>query len=100
MASGKAYTFTIESDHTAFTYLYDGFGSFGETRIAATRLVVFGSGERINVQAEEKGARFLLVSGKPLGEPIARYGPFVMNTQEEIQKALQDLRDGTFVMKP
>ena len=43
------------------------------------------------------GARFLLVSGAPLGEPIARYGPFVMNTREEIQKALQDLRDGTFV---
>lgn len=100
LAPGKGYTFTVENDHTALVYLYDGFGTFGETGIAATRLVVFGSGVLINVTAGEKGARFLLISGKPLGEPIARYGPFVMNTQEEIQKALQDLRDGTFVMKP
>lgn len=100
LAPGKGYTFTVENDHTALAYLYDGFGTLGETGIAATRLVVFGSGVLINVTAGEKGARFLLISGKPLGEPIARYGPFVMNTQEEIQKALQDLRDGTFVMKP
>ncbi|MGD8474968.1 MAG: pirin-like C-terminal cupin domain-containing protein, partial [Anaerolineae bacterium] len=45
----------------------------------------------------EQGARFLLVSGKPLGEPVARYGPFVMNTKEEIRQALEDLRNGTFV---
>ncbi len=100
LAPGKGYTFTVENDHTALAYLYDGFGTLGETGIAATRLVVFGSGVLINVTAGEKGARFLLISGKLLGEPIARYGPFVMNTQEEIQKALQDLRDGTFVMKP
>jgi len=99
LVAGKEYIFTVENDHTALAYLYDGFARFGGTGIAATRLVVFGTGEKINVQAEEKGARFLLISGKPLGEPIARYGPFVMNTQEEIQKALQDLRDGTFVMK-
>ncbi len=49
------------------------------------------------VRGGERPARFLLVSGKPLGEPIARYGPFVMNTREEIEQALRDLRDGTFV---
>jgi hypothetical protein len=49
------------------------------------------------VRAGEQPVRFLLVSGKPLGEPIARYGPFVMNTREEIEQALRDLRDGSFV---
>ncbi len=60
-------------------------------------MVVFGDGDEVRVRTHDSGARFLLVSGKPLGEPIARYGPFVMNTREEILKALQDLRDGTFV---
>jgi Pirin-related protein len=58
---------------------------------------VFGDGDEVVVRAGEGGVRFLLVSGKPLGEPIARYGPFVMNTREEIMKALEDLRNGTFV---
>jgi hypothetical protein len=51
----------------------------------------------VNVKASADGARFLLVSGLPLGEPIARYGPFVMNTREEINQALMELRDGTFI---
>lgn len=97
---GKEYEFSIASDHTAFAYLYDGSGLFGESSIDATRLVIFGNGELIRTKAGSKGMKFLLVSGKPLGEPIARYGPFVMNTQEEIARALQDLRNGTFVMKP
>jgi hypothetical protein len=59
--------------------------------------LVFSVGSQVEVTAGKQGARFLLVSGKPLGEPIARYGPFVMNTQEEIQQALQDLRNGTFI---
>ena len=71
-----------------------------DNMVEATRLVIFGEGDLLKVTAGENGARFLLVSGKPLGEPIARYGPFVMNTQEEIQQALQDLRNGTFVMQP
>ena len=65
--------------------------------VAAPRLVVFGDGDSVQVRAGEKGVRFLLVSGKPLNEPIARYGPFVMNTQEEIRQAVAELRAGTFV---
>ena len=53
----------------------------------------------IEAGADREPVRFLLVSGKPLNEPIARYGPFVMNTQEEVQQALEDLRNGTFVMR-
>ena len=51
----------------------------------------------MNVRTVDMPARYLLVSGKPIGEPIARYGPFVMNTAEEIEQALRDLRNGTFV---
>ena len=57
-------------------------------------LVVFGSGDEVVVQAGEEGVRFLLVSGRPLREPIAWHGPIVMNTQAEIRQAMRDLRDG------
>jgi redox-sensitive bicupin YhaK (pirin superfamily) len=59
--------------------------------------VVFGDGDSISVETADSPARFLLASGKPLHEPIARHGPFVMNTREEIEQALRDLRSGTFV---
>jgi redox-sensitive bicupin YhaK (pirin superfamily) len=60
---------------------------------------VFGDGDAVTVRTGDAPVRFLLISGKPLNEPIARYGPFVMNTKEEIDQALEDLRNGTFVRK-
>jgi redox-sensitive bicupin YhaK (pirin superfamily) len=60
-------------------------------------LVVFDSGDEITVQAGEKGIRFLLVSGKPIEEPVAWYGPIVMNTQAELRRAVADLQRGTFI---
>ena len=60
-------------------------------------LVVFDSGDEVVLQAGEQGVRFLLVSGRPLREPIAWHGPIVMNTQAEIRQALTDLRDGSFI---
>jgi hypothetical protein len=60
-------------------------------------LVLFDRGDEVVVQAGEQGIRFLLVSGRPLREPVAWYGPIVMNTEEELQKAWTDLRDGTFL---
>ena len=65
----------------------------------APQLAVFGDGDEVRVEADGSAVRFLLVSGKPLGEPIARYGPFVMNTREELQLALQDLQNDTFVWR-
>ena len=90
----------VEKGHTAFAYVFEGqavFGSDGAKPIKHPRLVEFGDGDHVAAQATDQPVRFLLVSGKPLNEPIARYGPFVMNTQEEIQQALEDLRNGTFV---
>jgi quercetin 2,3-dioxygenase len=60
-------------------------------------LVLFDTGDEVTVQAGEHGIRFLLISGKPLEEPVAWYGPIVMNTQAELRQALADLRDGTFI---
>jgi hypothetical protein len=58
---------------------------------------MFGGGDEVVVQAGEAGIRFLLVSGRPLKEPVAWYGPIVMNTREELQEAVSQLRDGTFI---
>jgi hypothetical protein len=60
-------------------------------------LVVFDSGEEITVQAGEQGIRFLLVSGKPIREPVAWQGPIVMNTKDELRQAFEELRAGTFL---
>ncbi len=60
-------------------------------------LVLFDSGDEVVVQAGEEGIRFLLVSGKPIQEPVAWYGPIVMNTEAEIRQAVSELRNGTFI---
>jgi redox-sensitive bicupin YhaK (pirin superfamily) len=93
----------IEKGHTAFAYVFEGEGRFGITgagegvTVSHPRLVVLDDGDLVEIRTAGQPVRFLLVSGKPLYEPIARYGPFVMNTQEEIEQALRDLRNGTFV---
>ena len=65
--------------------------------ISAPRLVTFGDGDFVSVRTKDQSARFIMASGKPLNESVARYGPFVMNTRAEIEQALEDLRRGTFV---
>ena len=66
-------------------------------KVGDRSLVLFDSGDEITVQAGDKGIRFLLVSGKPIQEPVAWYGPIVMNTQAELQQAVAELRNGTFI---
>ena len=93
----------IERGHTAFAYVFEGEAKFAGddqqdgTKVSHTRLIVLGDGDYLKVTTGETPVRFLLVSGKPLHEPIARYGPFVMNTQDEIKQTLRELREGTFV---
>jgi len=93
----------IHRGHTAFAYVFEGEAKFAGddkddgTMISHPRLVVLGDGDYVKVVTGESPVRFLLISGKPLHEPIARYGPFVMNTEEEIEQTLQELRQGTFV---
>jgi redox-sensitive bicupin YhaK (pirin superfamily) len=103
LPAGGSFVQAVEQGHTAFAYVFAGEGRFGVTdegegeAVGHPTLVVFGDGDRVEVRAAAQPVRFLFVSGKPLYEPIARYGPFVMNTAEEIEQALRDLRNGTFV---
>ena len=115
---GKRKTFKVEVDRHAFAYIFAGSGSFRaasqpfgvltekevdgqELKIREQTgnrsLVVFDRGDEVTVQAGEQGIRFLLVSGKPIEEPVAWYGPIVMNTQAELQQAVSELQNGTFI---
>jgi len=87
----------VTKGHNALAYVFEGEGMFGDNVILSPKLVVFGDGDVVEARTGKTPVRFLLVSGKPLNEPIARYGPFVMNTREEIEQALEDLRNGTFM---
>ncbi len=97
----SSFTHPIERGHSAFAYVFEGEAKFADGKNGATvsspKLVVLGDGDAVEVSTETAPVRFLLVSGKPLGEPVARYGPFVMNTKEEIEQTLKDLRQGTFI---
>lgn len=86
----------VPEGHTAFLYTYEGAGSAGDTALSPKTLAILSSGEVIRVTSNETDARFLCIAARPLNEPIARYGPFVMNTREEIHQAFDDFRNGRF----
>jgi hypothetical protein len=114
---GRRKTLPVEASSHAFAYVFEGSGNFrdasqplpvkteqvgdtvGRTNGDAENrsLVLFDTGSEVTVQAGEKGIRFLLVSGKPIEEPVAWYGPIVMNTPEELREAWAELKDGTFI---
>ena len=117
---GKRKTFRVEVDRHAFAYIFAGSGAFVSASVpfgvltekeidgqevklreqtGNRSLVVFDRGDEVTVQAGEEGIRFLLVSGKPIEEPVAWYGPIVMNTQAELNQAVSELRNGTFIKK-
>ena len=103
LAPGARFEQPTPRGQTALLYLFQGEVAVGGATVAegtlvqATRLVILGDGDVVRVHAAGGPARFLLLSAQPLDEPSARWGPFVMNTPEEIQQALQELRAGTFV---
>ena len=115
--AGRRRTLPVETTRNAFAYVFAGAGKFcnasGPLEVPTEpagwadttppsaadnrSLVLFDRGDEVTVQAGEEGLRFLLVSGRPLGEPVAWYGPIVMNTQAELQQAVSELRSGTFI---
>jgi redox-sensitive bicupin YhaK (pirin superfamily) len=119
VAPGRKKTLKVEVDRNAFAYVFAGSGTFGYAskpfgvlhehegphgeeilvrEDAGDRsLVMFDRGDEVTVQAGDEGVRFLLVSGRPIKEPVAWYGPIVMNTREELAQAIRDLREGTFI---
>jgi quercetin 2,3-dioxygenase len=117
---GRRKSLPVETSRHAFAYVFEGSGTFGgasqpfgvltekqvdDREIRAREqtgnrsLVLFDTGEEVTVAAGPEGIRFLLVSGTPIEEPVAWYGPIVMNTQAQLQQALAELRDGTFIKR-
>ena len=99
LPAGVSFREAVPRGHTAFAYVDHGEVRFGpEQRVAgAPALVIFGEGDLVEAAAGAGGGRFLLAAARPLHEPIARYGPFVMNTKTEIEQTLKELRDGSFI---
>ena len=118
--AGKRKRLKVEDFRQAFAYIFEGSADFSDAsqpfgvlreaqvngaemlvrdRVGNRSLVVFGAGDEISVQAGDEGVRFLLVSGRPLREPIAWHGPIVMNTDAEIRQAMTDLRSGSFIRR-
>lgn len=109
--AGKRKTLPVETTRHAFAYVFDGSGKFGnasgpqpvptetgfDTDAENRSLILFGRGDEVVVEAGEEGVRFLLVSGKAIAEPVAWYGPIVMNTEEELRQAFDELQRGTFL---
>jgi redox-sensitive bicupin YhaK (pirin superfamily) len=96
----SAYRHPTKMGHTVFAYLFEGDGFFDPERdrlIEGDSLIVFDDGDHVAVSTGDQPVRFLLISGRPIGEPVAWYGPIVMNTQEELQLAFQEYRNGTFI---
>jgi redox-sensitive bicupin YhaK (pirin superfamily) len=115
---GKRKTFKVDTYRKAFAYIFAGSGTFRDAStpigvkvekevngeelnirdLSGNRtLVVFDTGDEVTVQAGDQGIRFLLVSGKPIEEPVAWHGPIVMNSREEIMQAMAELQNGTFI---
>ena len=115
---GKRKTLAVEVERHAFAYVFEGSGDFraasapfgvltertdganptiAREETGNRSLVLFDRGDEVTVQAGDRGIRFLLVSGKPIEEPVAWHGPIVMNTQAELQQAFAELRNGTFI---
>jgi redox-sensitive bicupin YhaK (pirin superfamily) len=92
----------VQPGHTLLAYVFDGEGDFGATdeesgkKLHQGRLAVFSDGDLVRVTTADSPVRFLLLAARPLGEPMARYGPFVMNDEAEIRQAFQDYREGKF----
>ena len=97
LPAGSSFNQPVDAGFNAFTYTYRGVVMIGDTKVPDRHMAILSNdgAELVRVEARED-ARLILVAGKPLNEPIAQYGPFVMNTSEEIQQTLRDYRDGYF----
>ncbi|HET6395344.1 MAG TPA: pirin family protein [Pseudoxanthomonas sp.] len=98
--AGAAWEHALPDGHNAFAYVYEGATAVGEgddaRPLEAHEMGVLGGGARLSLRAGQAGARLILVAGRPLREPVARYGPFVMNTRQELMQAFVDYQEGRF----
>ncbi|MFZ5663351.1 MAG: pirin family protein [Pseudomonadota bacterium] len=96
LAPQAKWTYALPDGHNAFAYVYEGEAKVGGSALRKGRLGVLGEGALLELAAQDEEARLIVVAGRPLGEPVARYGPFVMNTREELMQAFEDYRAGRF----
>ncbi len=97
LAPEMKWDFDIPAGHNLITYVFEGEGVFSGETVNAVKMVQFSDGDCLTVKTENSPVRFMLIAGAPFNEPIVPYGPFVMNTIEEIQQTLKELRNGTFI---
>ena len=97
--AGTEFKYPVKNDYKVFAYVIEGSGYFedGKPPVYENHLVIFTEGSEVNIKTADKPVRFLLVSGKPLKEPVAWRGPIVMNTQEELRVAFEEFQNGTFI---
>ena len=100
LSAGTAWSYGLPEGHNAFAYVFEGEVWLGEGEDARTvelqQLAVLGGGSTLQMRAGAEGARLIVVAGRPLREPVARHGPFVMNTREELMQAFVDYQEGRF----
>lgn len=101
IAPGAAWSFSADPEATIYLYILEGSGSFDDEfgPVAQKRAVLMGPGNKIEAKAGAEGVRFVLCQARPLGEPVVWGGPIVMNTREELDKAFEELDNGTFIKK-
>ena len=97
LAPDIEWTLPTPEGHTVVAYVFEGEGVFSGETVSSIMMIKYEDGDQIQVKTENTPVRFMLIAGAPFKEPIVPYGPFVMNTEEEIYQALADLRAGTFV---
>lgn len=97
--AGTEFKHPVKNDYKVFAYVIEGSGYFedGKPLVEKNHLVIFTDGSEVNIKTADEPVRFLLVSGKPLKEPVAWRGPIVMNTQEELRAAFEEYQNGTFI---
>ncbi len=95
LPAGAGYRLAIKPGHNAFAYAYEGTAELAGKALQHQHAGILGDGDYVDIKAGPDGLRMIVVAGKPLNEPVVQYGPFVMNTREEIDQALSDYRQGT-----
>jgi redox-sensitive bicupin YhaK (pirin superfamily) len=93
---GAVFEHAVPAGHNVFAYVFEGEVESGGNKAGKGELLVFGKGDAVRFEGKGAKSRLILVAGRPIGEPVARYGPFVMNTQQEIMQAVQDFQSGNF----
>jgi hypothetical protein len=94
LPAGRMFQLPVRAGHHAFVYPFEGEVTIAGSQLLKHSAAILSDGDRVTVTAGPAGARFVLVAGKPIGEPVVQYGSFVMNTREEIEQAVADFRAG------